>query len=59
MKRWMTKHFQGDTVEEYLDEGDMRRQRVFVTLASNLSPFLYFNYNNNKLIIICEDTGAY
>ncbi|VDN43468.1 unnamed protein product [Gongylonema pulchrum] len=32
MKRWMTKHFQGDAVEEYLDEGDMRRQRIFVTV---------------------------
>lgn len=41
MKRWMTKHFQGDTVEEYLDEGDMRRQRVFITLVI----FLFFMIN--------------
>ncbi|VDK84267.1 unnamed protein product [Onchocerca ochengi] len=42
MKRWMTKHFQGDTVEEYLDEGDMRRQRIFVT---HHLPYLYDGTN--------------
>ncbi|CAG9531304.1 unnamed protein product [Cercopithifilaria johnstoni] len=42
MKRWMTKHFQGDTVEEYLDEGDMRRQRIFVT---HQMPYLYDGTN--------------
>ncbi|VDO36271.1 unnamed protein product [Onchocerca flexuosa] len=42
MKRWLTKHFQGDTVEEYLDEGDMRRQRVFVT---HHLPYLYDGTN--------------
>ncbi|KAK6105126.1 Olfactomedin-like domain family protein [Brugia pahangi] len=42
MKRWMTKHFQGDTVEEYLDEGDMRRQRTFVT---HHMPYLYDGTN--------------
>ncbi|KAM3722241.1 Gliomedin [Dirofilaria immitis] len=42
MKRWMTKHFQGDTVEEYSDEGDMRRQRVSVT---HHLPYLYDGTN--------------
>ncbi|VDM96151.1 unnamed protein product [Thelazia callipaeda] len=42
MKRWMTKHFQGNSVEEYLDEGDMRRQRIFVT---HHLPYLYDGTN--------------
>uniref|UniRef100_A0A914RHZ1 Olfactomedin-like domain-containing protein n=1 Tax=Parascaris equorum TaxID=6256 RepID=A0A914RHZ1_PAREQ len=31
MKRWLTNHFQGDTIEEYMDEADMRRERVYAT----------------------------
>lgn len=45
MKRWMTKHFQGDVVEEYLDEGDMRRQRVFVTSVFSQ---LHFFFHDEK-----------
>lgn len=33
LKRWVTKHFQGNIVEEYLDEGDMRRQRIHRTYS--------------------------
>ncbi|VDN50107.1 unnamed protein product [Dracunculus medinensis] len=43
LKRWVTKHFQGNIVEEYLDEGDMRRQRIHRTYKL---PFLYDGTNN-------------
>uniref|UniRef100_F1KVC2 Gliomedin n=2 Tax=Ascaris TaxID=6251 RepID=F1KVC2_ASCSU len=43
MKRWLTNHFQGDTIEEYMDEADMRRERVY---ATHHLPYLYDGTNS-------------